>query len=88
MHGTKFDEALLPEISAGREAIAKDQLRWLDTLMVEAGSPDFITGGEIMLADVQLFAILDWSKERRGGPGWCKFAVLLVMHGSVLTYCL
>ena len=32
MHGTKFAEALLPEISAGRKAIAADQLRWLDSL--------------------------------------------------------
>jgi glutathione S-transferase len=45
----------IPEASAARLATAEDQLRWLDRLMVEAGSPDFICGDAITLPDVQLF---------------------------------
>jgi glutathione S-transferase len=48
---------VLPEAAAGLKAIARDGIRWLDPLL--AGR-DFIAGDRITLADVMLFAFLDF----------------------------
>ena len=47
----------LPEAAAGLKAIAQDGLKWLDPLI--AGR-DFIAGERISLADILLFAFLDF----------------------------
>ena len=60
----------IPHAAPQRQATARDQLRWLDRLMAEAGSPDFICGDSLTLPDVQLFAILDWSANGGSGDGW------------------
>jgi len=47
----------LPEAAAGLKAIAQDGLRWLDPLI--AGR-DFLAGDRLTLADILLFAFLDF----------------------------
>jgi glutathione S-transferase len=47
----------LPEAAAGLKAIAQDGIAWLDPLI--AGR-DFIAGARISLADILLFAFLDF----------------------------
>ena len=47
----------LPEAAAGLKAVAQDGLKWLDPLI--AGR-DFIAGDRISLADILLFAFLDF----------------------------
>jgi glutathione S-transferase len=47
----------LPEAAAGLKAIAQDGIRWLDPLI--AGR-DFIAGDTLSLADLMLFAFLDF----------------------------
>ena len=47
----------LPEAAAGLKAIAQDGIRWLDPLI--AGR-DFIAGDTLTLADLMLFAFLDF----------------------------
>lgn len=47
----------LPEAAAGLKAIAQDGLRWLDPLI--AGR-DYIAGDRLTLADILLFAFLDF----------------------------
>ncbi|MBB5707290.1 glutathione S-transferase family protein [Sphingopyxis panaciterrulae] len=65
-NGFRFAEGLplfesrmrcLPEAAAGLKAVAQDGLRWLDPLI--AGR-DFIAGDRISLADILLFAFLDF----------------------------
>jgi glutathione S-transferase len=65
-NGFRFAEGLplfetrmrcLPEAAAGLKAIAQDGLAWLDPLI--AGR-DFIAGDRISLADILLFAFLDF----------------------------
>src|SRR3546814_1243648 len=47
----------LPEAAAGLKAVAQDGLKWLDPLI--AGRA-FIAGDRISLADILLFAFLDF----------------------------
>lgn len=47
----------LPEAAAGLKAIAQDGIRWLDPLIA---ARDYIAGDAISLADVMLFAFLDF----------------------------
>ena len=64
-------------------AVAKNQLEWLDGLMVKAGSPEFITCGKITINDIFLYTQLDfWDRANKGAikkdwfpglkwvPGW------------------
>ena len=48
----------------GRLNISKDQLRWLNQVMIENGSPKFICGDRFLLPDVQFAAFLTWAFER------------------------
>ena len=48
---------VLPEAAAGLKAVAQDGLKWLDALI--AGR-DFIAGNKVTLADILLFAFLDF----------------------------
>jgi glutathione S-transferase len=65
-NGFRFAEGLplfearmrcLPEAAAGLKAVAQDGIRWLDPLI--AGR-DFIAGDALTLADLMLFAFLDF----------------------------
>ncbi|HEX2812200.1 MAG TPA: glutathione S-transferase [Sphingopyxis sp.] len=65
-NGFRFAEGLplfearmrcLPEAAAGLKAVAQDGIRWLDPLI--AGH-DFIAGDRVTLADLMLFAFLDF----------------------------
>ncbi|SKB25851.1 glutathione S-transferase family protein [Sphingopyxis flava] len=65
-NGFRFAEGLplfesrmrcLPEAAAGLKAVAQDGLKWLDPLI--AGR-EFIAGDRISLADILLFAFLDF----------------------------
>jgi glutathione S-transferase len=65
-NGFRFSEGLkmfqgrtrcVPEAAAGLKAMAQDKLRWLDGLM--AGRP-FLCGERLSLADIFLFAFLDF----------------------------
>lgn len=65
-NGFRFSEGLplfesrmrvLPEAAVGLKAIARDGIQWLDPLI--AGR-NFIAGGRLSLADVMLFAFLDF----------------------------
>ena len=65
-NGFRFAEGLplfesrmrcLPEAAAGLKAVAQDGIRWLDPLI--AGH-DFIAGDALTLADLMLFAFLDF----------------------------
>ena len=65
-NGFRFAEGLplfesrmrcLPEAAAGLKAVAQDGIRWLDPLI--AGR-DFISGDRLTLADIMLFAFLDF----------------------------
>jgi len=47
----------LPEAAAGLKAIAQDGVRWLDPLIAER---DYIAGDRLSLADLLLFAFLDF----------------------------
>ena len=72
-NGFRFSEGLklfenrtrcVPEAAAGLKLMAQDKLRWLDGLM--AGRP-FRCGGRLTLADILLFAFLDFGA-RVGQP--------------------
>lgn len=65
-NGFRFAEGLplfesrmrcLPEAAAGLKAIAQDGLAWLDPLMANR---EFLAGDRITLADILLFAFLDF----------------------------
>jgi glutathione S-transferase len=65
-NGFRFSEGLkmfenrircIPEAADGLKATARDKLAWLDKLM--AGKP-FVAGNKITMADVMLFAFLDF----------------------------
>src|SRR3546814_6523037 len=65
-NGSRFAEGLplfeprmrcLPEAAAGLKAVAQDGLKWLDPLI--AGR-DYIAGDRLTLADIMLFAFLDF----------------------------
>ncbi|WP_245836467.1 glutathione S-transferase family protein [Sphingopyxis indica] len=65
-NGFRFAEGLplfeprmrcLPEAAAGLKAVAQDGLKWLDPLI--AGR-DYIAGDRLTLADIMLFAFLDF----------------------------
>jgi glutathione S-transferase len=67
-NGFRFSEGLklfqnrircIPEAAEGLKAIAKEKLAWLDGLM---GSKQFIAGSKITMADILLFAFLDFAK--------------------------
>ena len=47
----------LPEAAAGLKAVAQDGIRWLDPLIADR---DFIAGDTLSLADLLLFAFLDF----------------------------
>lgn len=47
----------LPEAAAGLKAVAQDGVRWLDPLIADR---DFIAGDTLSLADLLLFAFLDF----------------------------
>ena len=65
-NGFRFAEGLplfeprmrvLPEAAAGLKAVAQDGITWLDGLI---GDQPFVGGGRISLADILLFAFLDF----------------------------
>jgi len=65
-NGFRFSEGLklfenrvrcIPEAAEGLKATARDKLAWLDGLM---GSKPFIGGNKISMADILLFAFLDF----------------------------
>ncbi|WP_257548118.1 glutathione S-transferase family protein [Sphingopyxis sp. DBS4] len=65
-NGFRFAEGLplfesrmrcLPEAAAGLKAVAQDGIRWLDPLIARR---DFIAGDRVTLADLMLFAFLDF----------------------------
>jgi glutathione S-transferase len=47
----------IPEAAEGMKAIARDKLTWLDGLM---GSKPFVAGDKLTMADILLFAFLDF----------------------------
>jgi glutathione S-transferase len=47
----------IPEAADGLKATARDKLKWLDGLM---GSKPFIAGDKLTMADIFLFAIVDF----------------------------
>ena len=47
----------IPEAADGLKATARDKLKWLDGLM---GSKPFIAGDKLTMADILLFAFLDF----------------------------
>ena len=49
----------LPEAAAGLKALAQDGLEWLDPLIA---SRDFIAGDRVTLADIMLFAFLEFGQ--------------------------
>ena len=51
------DSARFPRNPRRADAIARDKLRWFDGLM---GSKPFITGDELTMADIFLFAFVDF----------------------------
>ena len=67
-NGFRFSEGLklfqnrmrcIPEAAEGLKATAREKLAWLDGLM---GAKPFIAGGKLSMADILLFAFLDFSK--------------------------
>lgn len=67
-NGFRFAEGLkmfesrircIPEAADGLKATSKEKLAWLDGLM---GSKPFICGAKITMADILLFAFLDFAK--------------------------
>ena len=48
---------VLPEAAAGLKAVAQDGITWLDGLL---GDRPFVGGARISLADILLFAFLDF----------------------------
>jgi glutathione S-transferase len=67
-NGFRFSEGLklfqnrircIPEAAEGLKATARDKLKWLDGLM---GSNAFVAGSRLSMADILLFAIVDFMK--------------------------
>ena len=67
-NGFRFAEGLklfqnrircIPEAADGLKATARDKLAWLDKLM---GTKPFVGGDKLTMADILLFAFLDFSK--------------------------
>jgi glutathione S-transferase len=67
-NGFRFAEGLkifqnrmrcIPEAAEGLKATAREKLAWLDGLM---GAKPFIAGDKLTMADILLFAFLDFSK--------------------------
>jgi glutathione S-transferase len=67
-NGFRFSEGLkifqdrircIPEAAEGLKATAREKLAWLDGLM---GAKPFIAGVKLTMADILLFAFLDFSK--------------------------
>jgi glutathione S-transferase len=67
-NGFRFSEGLklfqsrvrcIPEAAEGLKATAREKLAWLDGLM---GAKPFVTGNKISLADILLFAVVDFMK--------------------------
>lgn len=68
-NGFRFAEGLklfqnrircIPEAADGLKATARDRLAWLDGLM---GSKPFVAGNKLTMADILLFAFLDFMKD-------------------------
>ena len=68
INGFRFGEGLklfqnrircIPEAAEGLKATAREKLAWLDGLM---GAKPFIAGNKLTMADILLFAFLDFSK--------------------------
>jgi len=63
MHGMLAND----DAAAQQLAVAKNQLEWLDGLMVQAGNPEFITCGKITINDIMLYTQLDfWDRANKG----------------------
>ena len=67
-NGFRFSEGLklfqnrircIPEAAEGLKATARDKLKWLDGLM---GSNAFVAGSRLSMADILLFAFVDFMK--------------------------
>jgi glutathione S-transferase len=67
-NGFRFSEGLklfqnrircIPEAAQGLKETAKDKLKWLDGLM---GSKPFVAGNKLSMADILLFAFVDFMK--------------------------
>jgi glutathione S-transferase len=67
-NGFRFSEGLklfqnrircIPEAADGLKATARDKLAWLDKLM---GSTPFVAGNKLTMADILLFAFVDFMK--------------------------
>lgn len=87
-NGFRFAEGLkmfenrtrcVPEAAAGLKLMAQDKLRWLDGLM--AGRP-FLCGERLTLADVLLFAFLDFGA-RVGQPIDPALGNVVAHHASM-----
>ena len=68
-NGFRFSEGLklfqnrvrcIPEAADGLKATARDKLKWLDGLM---GAKPFVAGDKLTMADILLFAFLDFMKD-------------------------
>jgi glutathione S-transferase len=68
-NGFRFAEGLkifqsrvrcMPQAADDLKTLAREKLAWLDGLM---GSQPFITGGKLTMADILLFAFLDFAKD-------------------------
>ncbi|HTR86371.1 MAG TPA: glutathione S-transferase family protein [Reyranella sp.] len=68
-NGFRFGEGLkmfqsrmrcIPQAADDLKAVARDKLAWLEGLM---GSKPFIAGNRLTMADILLFAILDFTKD-------------------------
>ena len=66
INGFRFSQGLklfenrircIPEAADGLKATAQDKLKWLDGLM---GSKPFVTGDKLTMADILLFAFVDF----------------------------
>ena len=51
----------------GRLETAKNQLKWLNDVMIKNGSPTFIGGDKFLLADVQFAAFFTWALNSKVG---------------------
>jgi len=69
MFATRGHHGLLANDEAANQqlAVSKNQLEWLDGIMVQAGSPEFVCCGKITINDIFLYAQLDWFNNMNKG---------------------
>jgi glutathione S-transferase len=69
MFATRGMHGLLANDDAANQqlAVSKNQLEWLDGLMVQAGNPEFICCNKITINDIFLYTQLDWFNNMNKG---------------------